>query len=94
MTKFYISIEKERKFYCITLREEKLLENTTQIKTKLLFNGDVQSVNYSIKTVEAVVYVMGIAQSQSELNLVLETARHVPNVQKVVSYVKMLDTRS
>jgi osmotically-inducible protein OsmY len=62
---------------------------TTQLKSKLLFEPDVQSINYSIKTVSGNVYLMGIAQDQTELDRVVEVARHIEGVRKVVSYVKM-----
>lgn len=65
---------------------------TTQIKTKLLFDVDVQSVNYSIKTVSGVVYLMGIAQNQEELDRVTNIARHVAGVVKVISYTHLKDT--
>lgn len=62
---------------------------TTKIKSSTLFTRDVQSVNYSIKTVSGVVYIMGIAQDKAELDRVLECARSVDNVKKVVSYVRI-----
>lgn len=64
---------------------------TTQVKTKLLFDGDIQSANYSIKTVSGNVYVMGIAQDQAELERAINHARNVEGVKKVVSYVKIKD---
>lgn len=62
---------------------------TTKIKSALLFDGDIKSINYSIKTVGGVVHVMGIAQNQTELDKVLNTARNTSGAKKVVSYVKM-----
>jgi osmotically-inducible protein OsmY len=61
----------------------------TQIRSKLLFDQNINSLNYTIKTVKGVVYVMGIAQNQKELNAVLHYARHVGGVKKVVSYVRL-----
>ena len=66
---------------------------TTQIKTQLLFHQNIQSVNYSIKTVEGNVYIMGIAQNQAELNEVTEVIRHIDGVKKVISYVHSRDDR-
>lgn len=63
---------------------------TTRLRTSLTLNKDVQSINYTIDTVQGVVYLMGTAQNQAELNRVIETARTVPDVKRVVSYVKML----
>lgn len=66
---------------------------TTQVKTQLLFEKDIQSMNYSVKTVGGNVYLMGIAQNQAELELAIDIARHVEGVKKVISYVQMKDTR-
>jgi osmotically-inducible protein OsmY len=63
---------------------------TTQLRTKLTFERGVRSANYSIETVNGVVYLMGLAQSQDELNTVLAIARSLPNVQRVVNYVRIL----
>lgn len=63
---------------------------TTRIRTALTFDKNVSSLNYSIDTVQGVVYLMGVAMNQSELNRVIEVSRTVPNVKQVVSYVKMV----
>ncbi|MGV8947833.1 MAG: BON domain-containing protein [Candidatus Paracaedibacter sp.] len=62
---------------------------TTQLKSKLMLDGDIQSRNYSIKTVSGQVYVMGIAQDQTELDKVVEHARNTSGVTQVVSYVRV-----
>lgn len=62
---------------------------TTKLRTSLTFDRGVQSINYSIDTVQGVVYLMGVAMNQKELNHVIETARTVSGVKKVVSYVKL-----
>lgn len=62
---------------------------TTRLRTMLTFDGKVQSINYSIDTVQGIVYLMGVAQNQTELNRVIGIARTVPDVKQVVSYVKL-----
>lgn len=62
---------------------------TTQLKSKLMLDGDIQSRNYSIKTVSSQVYLMGIAQDQTELDKVIEHARNTSGVTQVVSYVRV-----
>ena len=62
---------------------------TTRLRTEMTFHRGVQSINYSIDTVQGVVYLMGVAQSRQELDTVMELARTIPNVKQVVSYVKM-----
>lgn len=62
---------------------------TTRLRTALTFDKEIQSINYSIDTVHGTVYLMGVAQSQEELDAVIENARTIANVKRVVSYVKM-----
>lgn len=62
----------------------------TQIRSKLIMNRDVQSINYSIVTVQGSVYLMGVAQNQAELDRVIRIAKKVPGVKEVISYVKLL----
>lgn len=64
---------------------------TTQIKTHLLFDMNVKSLNYSVKTVDGIVYLTGIAQSQTELDRVVSYASKVKGVQKVMNFVKIKD---
>lgn len=61
---------------------------TTKLRTALTFDKDVQSINYTIDTVNGTVYLMGVAQHQAELNRAIEIARNTKNVRQVVSYVK------
>jgi osmotically-inducible protein OsmY len=62
---------------------------TTRLRTAITFDRNIQSINYSIDTVKGVVYLIGTAQNQAELNRVIEKARTVPDVKRVVSYVKL-----
>jgi osmotically-inducible protein OsmY len=63
----------------------------TQLKTKLLFDKNIYSINYSIETVRGNIYIMGVAQDRNELDLVLNNARGVEYVRRVVSYVLLKD---
>lgn len=62
---------------------------TTGIKTKLMLDKYVQSINYNVDTADGNVYLMGIAQDQKELNRVLDYARNTSNVKNVVNYVRL-----
>lgn len=62
-----------------------------QIKTKLLFTKNIRSINYNIETVNGVVYLLGLAQNQQELDGVLHIARTTQYVQQVVSHVRFRD---
>ncbi|MSP68464.1 MAG: BON domain-containing protein [Alphaproteobacteria bacterium] len=65
---------------------------TTQIKSRLLFDKDIASVNYNVETVNGVVYVLGIAQDQAELNRVTNVARTTRYVKQVISHVRIKGT--
>lgn len=62
---------------------------STQLKSKLLFDRKILSINYSIETVNGAVYLMGIAQNQQELDRVTNHARTIRYVKRVVSYVRL-----
>jgi osmotically-inducible protein OsmY len=62
---------------------------TSRVKSGMVFDGDVRSVNYSIKTVNKSVYLIGSARSQSELDQATNVARNVSGVKRVVSYVEV-----
>lgn len=64
---------------------------STQIRSRLLFEKGVRSINYSIITVNQVVYLMGIAQDQTELDKATKIASTTNYVQRVVSYVRLKD---
>ncbi len=62
---------------------------SSQISGKMLMNEDIKSINYSIETVNNIVYVMGIGQSIKEVDLVTNIARTVKGVEKVISHVRL-----
>lgn len=65
---------------------------TTQVKSKLLFNRDISSINYSVETVNGVVYLIGVARSQEELEAVTTIASTVRGVKRVISHARLKDT--
>lgn len=62
---------------------------TSQVKSDLVFNTHVRSVNYTIETVNSSVYLIGSARNQDELNTATNMARYVPGVKRVVSFVEI-----
>ena len=64
---------------------------SNNIRARLLAEKGVRSINYSVITTNQVVYLMGIAQDQAELNKVTHISSTAKNVQRVVSYVLMRD---
>lgn len=63
----------------------------SRLRSKILFDREVRSINYSIETIGGVVYLMGIAQSAAELQRVIDHARDISYVRQVVSYVVLKD---
>ena len=63
----------------------------TELRARLLFAKDIDSINYSIETVNGAVYMLGVAQDKNELERVTEIARNIANVRRVVSYVLLKD---
>lgn len=62
---------------------------TSNLKSKLLLDKYVQSINYTVETVGGTVYLMGISQDQKELDRVTNHARNIRYVKNVVSYVRL-----
>lgn len=63
----------------------------SRLRTAFTLDRDIQSLNYSIEVVRGIVYILGLAYSQTELNKVISTARTIPNVRQVVSYIRLSD---
>ena len=61
----------------------------TKMKTKLVQDSDVQSVNYRWSSVGGVVYLMGLAQDQAELDRVMTIVRGTSGVKRVVTHVNL-----
>lgn len=62
---------------------------TARVRSELVVDPDIRSVNYTIDTENGSVYLIGTARSQAELDRVTRIARYVPGVQRVVSYVEL-----
>ncbi len=62
---------------------------TARVRSELVLDADVRSVNYTIDTTNGSVYLIGSARSQGELDRATQIARYVPGVSRVVSYVEL-----
>jgi osmotically-inducible protein OsmY len=60
---------------------------TAKLRTRIMFDKEVEAINYSIGTVDRVIYLLGIAQDEKELNRVIRTARDIKYVEKIISHV-------
>lgn len=64
---------------------------SAQVRTRILTDSAIRDINYTIDTQNKVVYILGIAQSQAELDRVVAHARVVPDVRRVVNYALLKD---
>lgn len=62
-----------------------------RLDSDLLFTENISSINYSTRAVAGTVYLLGVAQSQAELDLVFRVARNIPDVKAVISHVLLID---
>ena len=66
----------------------------TKINAKLLLDKDILNLNYSVEVVNGIVYLIGIAQNQEELNLVIDISENTYGVENVINYVRLKDINS
>lgn len=57
------------------------------LRTKLLFDREVNSANYSIEVVNSVVYILGVARDQVEMDRVIAHAKDEPYARRVMNYI-------
>ena len=62
---------------------------SAQLTTRIAMDEKIYSINYVIETVGGVVYLLGIAQNQKELNRVIAHSRNLKYVKKVISHVRL-----
>lgn len=62
---------------------------TGQLQSKLTFDDNIMAINYAVETVGGVVYLIGIAQSNDELERVKNHARSISYVRHIISHVRI-----
>ena len=62
---------------------------STKIKGKLLLNSELPYINYTVETVNGIVYLIGIAQSEEERLSVINLSREVYGVVDVIDYINI-----
>lgn len=62
---------------------------TQKLKAELLTDGDVHSNNYIVTTENRVVYIIGSAHSDVEKERVIDHARTLSGVRRVISYIRV-----
>ena len=61
----------------------------TKISAKLLIEKDILNLNYSVEVVNGIVYLIGIAQNQEELDAVIDISESTYGVKSTISYVRL-----
>ena len=62
---------------------------SARLRARLLADREIASINYSIETVNAAVYLIGVAQNQAELDRAIAHAREISYVRRVVDYLRL-----
>jgi osmotically-inducible protein OsmY len=63
------------------------------IQTDYLFDSDIDSSNFRVRSVNGVVYLIGLAESQAELDKAVAIVDARDDVRRVVNYVKVQKSR-
>lgn len=58
-----------------------------QLRSRLTVDSSVRAINYSIDVVDGVIYLMGAARSTDERDRVVNNARQIEYVTRVVDYI-------
>ena len=64
---------------------------TSQLRTALILNKNIKSTNYNIDTYKNKIYIYGIAQSQEEQKQVIEEGKAIPDVDRVIASILLVD---
>ena len=64
---------------------------TSQLRSAIIFNKNVKSVNYNIDTYKKKIYVYGIAQTKKEREEVISEAKEILDVEDVIASILLLE---
>lgn len=62
---------------------------TAQLRGKVLADGKIRDINFTFDTVNKIVFLMGIARDQEEMDRLVFHARSISGVVKVINHVKI-----
>lgn len=84
-------VVKEKKSLFSTKISDYFLEKN--IHMKIFFKSKIKSLNYEVSVVDSIAYVIGIAEDQEELELLLNLISTIRGIEKVVSHVITIDSK-
>ena len=56
-----------------------------------MFNNKIKSRNYQIDTYKKRIYIYGIAETEDELKLVVDEAKSILDVEKVIASILLME---
>ena len=65
-----------------------------ELRAKMLTDKEVSEVNFSVTTENRILYLVGIAQDNKELNKVLKHASNIAGVKKIINLIKLKDLKN
>ena len=63
---------------------------TSQLRAALIFNKKIKSTNYQIDTYKSNIYIYGIASNREELEIVINEAKSILDVNKVIASILLV----
>ena len=64
---------------------------TSQLRSALIFNKKIKATNYQIDTYKKKIYIYGIAKNDQEKSIVLEEAREISEVEKIIASILLVE---
>ncbi len=64
---------------------------TSQLRTALIINKNIKSSNYQIDTFKKNIYIYGIARNKDELEMVVDEANSILDVNKVIASILLVE---
>ena len=64
---------------------------TSQLRSAMIFNKKINSVNYNLDTYKKVIYIYGISETSEEKDEVIKEAKEILDVEDVVTSIFLVD---
>ena len=70
------------------------LAASTTIKSKLVADKNIKSINFNVDVVNGIAYLSGVARTQKEMNLVLAYTKETLYINQLVNYIQLSESLS
>ena len=64
---------------------------TSQLRTALILNKNIKSMNYNIDTYKKKIFIYGIALTSDEKRKVIDEAKQILDVEKVIASILLIE---